>query len=49
MWEKKLNIKYLKNIKIKNYKINMEESIDHAIEIIDDMLHNIDILINLLK
>lgn len=27
----------------------MEESIDHAIEIIDDMLHNIDILINLLK
>lgn len=27
----------------------MEEHIDNSIKIIDDMLHNIDILINLLK
>lgn len=31
------------------YKINIEEHIDNSIKIIDDMLHNIDILINLLK
>ena len=50
MWGKKVEYKVFEEYKkIKNCKINMEESINHAIEIIDDMLHNIDILINLLK
>ena len=50
MWGKEAEDKVFEEYKkVKSYKINMEEHIDNSIKIIDDMLHNIDILINLLK